>query len=317
MFSHLSRLLTLRTLAGAACLGVTAAGVLLAGDPLPPAAPFVAPPSVASATPLAASTKSTSVAISDVTLARSILTAIDADPVLKNVNVIVSVVDRGVVVGGPVATEELKRRVEVVVRSVPGIESVKNTCFVHANPGLLLRATAERMKPGAKENSVATLPGVAVPPAAPDGFLPPVPPQPPSDLLASAASPGAIVAQHPAVPPISILGGPVNPGGSGAVVKVAPVPPGASPTPPPALPTTPGALTGTTTTARPADVKAAVAAIRKADPRFARLLVELKPDGGLFITGWSAKAADAWDFATELRKIPGITRVAMDPQLVK
>ncbi len=49
----------------------------------------------------------------------------------------------------------------------------------------------------------------------------------------------------------------------------------------------------------------------------ARLLVELKPDGGLFVTGWSATAADAWDFAAELRKVPGVVRVAVDPQLVK
>ena len=96
-----------------------------------------------------------------------------------------------------------------------------------------------------------------------------------------------------------------------------PLPPIASPAPTPALPTAPGALTGTTTTAKPTDLKAAVAAIRKNDARFARLLVELKPDGGLFISGWSAKASDAWDFAAELRRIPGVSRVAVDPQLVK
>jgi hypothetical protein len=306
MITHLSRLLTLRTLAAAACLGITAAaGALLAGDP--PATPVATPPAA----------KAKPVAISDVTLARAVLAAIDADPVLKNVNLIVSVVDRGAVIGGPVTTEEVKRRAEVVVRSVPGIESVKNTCFVQADPDPLLRAVAERMKPGAQPTSVAALPSVAIPPAAPDGFLPPVPPQPPSDLLASAPAPGTVVAQHPTVPPLGVLGAPVAPAGPGAVAKVTPLPPVASPTPTPALPTSPGSLTGTTTTAKPADLKAAVAAIRKNDARFARLLVELKPDGGLFISGWSAKAADAWDFATELRKIPGVARVAVDPQLVK
>ena len=56
------------------------------------------------------------------------------------------------------------------------------------------------------------------------------------------------------------------------------------------------------------------AALRKADPRFARLTVELKPDGGLFVSGWSAKPSDVWDFATELRKVPGVVRVTVDPQ---
>ncbi len=62
---------------------------------------------------------------------------------------------------------------------------------------------------------------------------------------------------------------------------------------------------------------AAVAAVRAADARFARLTVEVKPDGGLFVTGSAAKAEDAWDFAGALRKVPGVARVALDPNLVK
>jgi hypothetical protein len=173
------------------------------------------------------------------------------------------------------------------------------------------------MKPGAKPTGVAALPGVALPPTAPEGFLPPVPPQPPTDLLASAGSPGTVVAQLPTVPPVSVLGGPVAPVGPGAVAKVQPLPPIANPAPTPALPTAPGALTGSTAPAKPTDVLASVTAVRKTDARFARLLVEVKPDGGLFVTGWSAKALDAWDFATELRKVPGVVRVAVDPNLVK
>lgn len=307
MFTHLTRYASLRTLAAAACAGVTAAaGALVAGDPLPPAAPVAPPAAVAKP-----------VAISDVALARTVLAAIDADPVLKDVNLIVSVVDRGAVIGGPVTTDDVKRRAEAVVRRVPGVESVKNVCFVQADPDPLLRAVAERMKPGARPTAVAALPGVSVPPAAPDGFIQPVPPQPPSDLLASAGAPGTVVAQLPTVPPVGVLGAPVAPAGPGAVAQVQPLPPVASPAPAPALPTSPGALTGSAAPARPADVRAAVVAARKADTRFARLLVELKPDGGLFVTGWSATATDAWDFAAELRKVPGVVRVAVDPQLVK
>ena len=306
MFTHLARYASLRTLAGAACVGATAAaGVLAAGDPLPPAASVAPPAAVAKP-----------VAVSDVTLARTVLAAIDADPVLKDVNLIVSVVDRGAVIGGPVTTDEVKRRAEAVVRRVPGVESVKNVCFVQADPDPLLRGVAERMKPGARPAAVAALPGVAVPPAAPDGYIPPVPPQPPSDLLAANGAP-TVVAQLPTVPPVGILGAPVGAVGPGAVVKVQPLPPVAAPAPAPMLPTAPGALTGAAAPAKPADVKAAVVAARAADARFARLLVELKPDGGLYISGWSATAADAWAFAAELRKVPGITRVAVDPQLVK
>lgn len=293
MFSHLSQFATLRALAGATSLFlVGTAGVLIAGDPLPPAAP-------AAAKPVAPK----SVAVSDVTIARAVLVAIDADPTLKDVNFVVSVVDRGAVIGGPVATEEIRKRAEAVVRGVPGVESVKNVCFVQADPDPLLRAVAARPKPA----GVAALPGVALPPTAPEGFLPPVPPQPPSDLVATAPKP--VEALRPALPTgpaVNVLGAPVAPG---SIAKTQPLPT--------TTPAAPAALTGSPSSAGATDVQTAVAAVRKADPRFARLTVESKPDGGLLVTGWSARATDAWDFAAELRKLPGVARVAVDPQLVR
>ncbi len=290
MFSHPTRLATLRTLTGAAVLALAGTtGAVFAGDPLPPVAPVAKP-----------------VAISDVTLARAVLAAIDADPALKNVNLVVSVVDRGAVIGGPVATDDIKKHAEAVVRAVPGVESVKNACFVQPDPDPLLRAAVERMKPGAKPAGVAALPGVALPPTAPEGFLPPVPPQPPSDLVVTAPKP--VEALRPALPlgpAVNILGAPVAPAAPGSAPKASPVPPA------------PAALTGSTVTEKPTDVPTAVAAIRKSDPRFAKLTAEQKPDGGLLVSGWSAKPADAWDFAAELRKVPGVARVAVDPRLVK
>ena len=95
-------------------------------------------------------------AISDVALARSVLAAIDADPVLKDVNLIVSIVDRAAVIGGPVVSEDVKKRVEQVVRGVAGVESVKNVCFVQTEPDPLLRAIAQRLKPDAKSSSSAS-----------------------------------------------------------------------------------------------------------------------------------------------------------------
>jgi hypothetical protein len=252
-----------------------------------------------------------------VTIARAVLAAIDADPVLKDVNLIVSVVDRGAVLGGPVATEEIKKHAEKVVRGVPGIESVKNVCFVQADPDLLLRAVAERMKPGTKPTGVAALPGVALPPGAPEGFLPPVPPQPPSDLIVGTPAPKPVETLRPTLPTgpaVGILGGPVSPAGPGTITKVSPLP-AVAPTPAP-LPTAPTALTSSPAATKPTDLPTAVTAIRKADSRFAKLQVESKSDG-LFVTGSCAKPSDAWDFAAELRKVPGVTRITVDPQLVK
>lgn len=307
MFTQLSRLVRstrLRILTGTACLAMSgAAGALIASDPdpIPPAAAPSAPPEATA--PVQAA-----VTISDVTLARTVLVAMDADPLLKDVNIIVSVVDRGAVIGGPVSSEEIKKRAEEIVRSVRGIESVKNTCFVQADPDPLLRAMIERLRPGVRPTDVTALPGVAIAPTAPEGYLPPVPQQPASDLLASANNSNTRVAQSPSLPGINILGAPVSPYSPSATAKV-PVP---SPTP------TPGSLTSSSTTvAKPADIQAAATAIRKNDARFARLAVELKPDGGLYVTGWSAKAKDAWDFATELRKIPGVPHVGVDQNLVK
>ncbi|HEY1187118.1 MAG TPA: BON domain-containing protein [Gemmata sp.] len=286
MFSHLLTSKTLRTLAAVA--GVAATGHVFATDPLPPAAPAAKP-----------------VSISDVSLANQINAAFDADPILRNVQVLVSVVDRGAVIFGPVNSEEVKKRAEAVARTVPGIASVKNTCFVDADPDPLLRAVASQMKPGTKPAGATPLPGVALPPTAADGFIPKAPPQPPTDLVAMSPN-KTVVAQHPNVlgAPVNVLGAPVIPRPTGAPL----LPPAGTPAP--------GALTGSTS-AKPADMQTAVAAVRATDPRFAKLTAEVKSDGKVFVSGSVAKAEDAWDFATALRKVPGVTRIALDPNTVK
>ncbi len=292
MFTHLSRSVRssrLRTLAGATCLvAFGAAGVLVAGDALPaPARPSAAAPPAAKAAE-----------VSDVTLARAVLAAFDADPMLKDVNLVVSVVDRGAVIGGPVTGDDVKRHAEEVVRGIRGIQSVKNGCFVQPDPDPLLRAAASRLR-SEPRRSTAALPGVALTPTSPEGYLPPVLSRPPADALASVNEPKKTVVQRPSLPGVSVLGAPVSPVAPGTI-HTAPAP---------------GSLTAAP--ARPANLRAAVTAIRDADARFARLAVERKPDGGLLVVGWSAKASDAWDFAAQLRKIPGVTQVAVDQNLVK
>jgi hypothetical protein len=291
MFTHLWRSRTLRTLAGA--------GLLALAGPAGPARP--ADPPVKT------------VAFSDVAISNAVLAAIDADAELKGVNLVVSVVDRGAVIGGPVLTDEVKARAERVVRAVPGVASVKNLCFVQPAPDALVRAVAEGLKPAAKPTTAA-LPGVALPPTAPDGFLPPLAPLPPSDLIVGAPKPvEALRPTASGVPPVNVLGGPVAVPGTAAVPQVKPLPTSA---PPPAVvkplfPTAPVALG-----AAPAypDVPTAVAALRK-EARFARLDVKTTATG-LLVVG-AAQPADVWEYIAELRKVPGVARVEPDPQLVK
>lgn len=313
MFSHLSRFVTPRALAGA--ISFALAGTVSAADPLPPAAPVVP---VSSPPPRAGHGGAPKpVAIADVALSRAVLAALDADPRLKDVNLIVSVVDRGAVIGGPVATEDIRKHAEKVVRGVAGVESVKNVCFVSAAPEPLLRAAAEGLKPAPKPLAAA-LPGVTPPPDRhDDGFIPPLAPLPPGELVVN--GPKAVETLRPSassVPPVNVLGGPVAAAGTGAVVKVNPLPTVAAPEPAkplfPTAPATPAALSS----APYPDVPTAVAALRKKDA-FARLDVKTMPDGGILVVGSAAKASDVWDFVTELRKVPGVTRIAPSADLVK
>jgi hypothetical protein len=240
--------------------------------------------------------------LSDVMLARSVLTALDADAELKGVNLVVSVVDRVAVIGGPVATTRQARRAEELVRAVPGIERVKNTCFVTQVPDPLLKAVADRLGSTLPERpTMPDLPGVLT------GTMP-TSPFPPGGAEANrvAAKPGTVTALKPPLPAgtaIGFLGAPV--GASGKTNTAAATPP-----PPPA--TAPGVLTGTTPPApvRLADVLAAAGEARKAEARFARLTVEMR-DGVLVIGGSAPQPSDAWDFAAKLRTIPGVTRVAV------
>lgn len=235
------------------------------------------------------------VALSDVALARDALLALDAYPVLKNVNLIVSVVDRGAVIGGPVTSNEIRKRAEAVVRGVPGIASVKNACFVDADADPLMRAAAARLKGAPAPAGVPVLP-LVLPPAAAPAALPPFPPAAPTDLVALKSG-NEVVAQRPPLgPPVGLLGAPTAIAPPGAPVGGA---------------TAPGTLAAHT------DLLAAVAAVRKADARFAGTTVEPKPNGALFVSGRVAEPAHALALAEKLRELPGVKLVVVDPILLK
>ncbi len=227
--------------------------------------------------------------LSDVMLARTALTAIDADPDLRGVNVVVSIVDRVAVIGGPVSGQRQSKRVEEIIRSIPGIADVRNTCFVSAGPDPLLNTVAEKLVSSLPPRPMLfDLPGVITGTVGPS-----------SPTSGNGSSTTMVATTDPAKPVValkpsaeaSVLGGPVSP------APPAPVSVGSSPVP--------GTLT-----ANRNDVIAMTDAVRKTEARFARLTVEIR-DGVLVIAGAAPLAADAWDYAEKLRAIPGVTRVAV------
>lgn len=275
---------TLRALVLAAPLGVAGLSAAPAADPAP--------------------------GISDVVLARSALAALDADAQLRDVTLVVSVVDGVAVVGGAVPSAEHGKRAEWLVRRVHGIADVRNRCFVEQGVDPLIRAMATRL-PAAPRLPLATeLPGVV--PSPKTGLVEEVTLPPESNLLAVGPGERAVVARKPTAPGENVLLPPVGLPGT--------VPPVVAPLVPPALP--PGMLTSVPPVVVPAtvpgtaDVLRAADAARKADRRFAGLTVELR-SGTLVIGGTAAKASDAWDFAQELRRIPGVSRVAVGNVAVK
>lgn len=264
----------LRSLAFAAGLTATA-DVALAADPVPPA----------SAVP----------GLSDVVLARSVLAALDAEPELRGVNLVVSVVDRVAVIGGGVPSAAVSKRAEQVVHKVKGVKDVRNVCFVAATPDPLLKAVANKHDTMLPPRPVmAGLPGVLTNQLSPDVPLPPS-----MNVAVSEPAGSKVVAlRPPSAGVVSVLGAPVGPLGSGIVVV--------SPPPVPAI--APGVLTGTAATAD--NVLVAAGEARKTDPRFAKLTVELR-NGTLVVGGSAPLASDAWDFAKKLQTLPGVTRVAV------
>lgn len=215
----------------------------------------------------------------DMDLARTALAALDADPTLRDFNLVVSVVDRVAVVGGPVGSDAMKKRAEQLVAGVPGVRGVRNGCFVTATPEpLLFAADRPAPRPALPPVALPRKTGVAEAPA----------PEPDRVALAEPAE-RSVVARRPANPADAILLPPVASGVGGPAF--APYP-------------TPTVLTG-----RPA-LAEAVEAVRRADPRFAGLRAELR-GGEVVVTGTAARADDAWELADRLRAVPGVTRVAV------
>lgn len=250
-----------------------------------------------------------SATVSDTVLARSVLVAIDTDPELRGVNLVVSIVDGVAVIGGPVSSTSVVKRAEWVVRRVPGIKDVKNGCFVASGPDPLMTALAEKLGTSRPPRTMtAELPGVLTGPQ-PAGWSAPATPtaQNPS-LVAVTPNSNTVVAQKPPPPAgggLGVLGAPVSPVALGS----APAPIGVGGRD---FMTVPARLTASGIPAQPTtnDILTSAGNVKKVEARFANLTIELN-NGILLIGGTSPKASDAWDLAEKLRQIPGVSRVVI------
>ena len=240
-------------------------------------------------------------AVSDVVLARAALAALDADSQLKDVNLLVSVVNRVAVIGGPVASAETGKRAAAIIRRVEGIADVKNHCFVQPGLDPLLLALASHSPSSPRRVAATELPGIVASPKT--GVVEEVLPSPGENSFAAVApAEKTVVARRPASPGESVLLPPV--GASGTIpLGVAPIAP---PAPSAILTSVPPAASA----GRGADALGAAEMLRKSEQRFAGLTLTLR-EGTIVIAGKAVRAADTWDLAQELRRIPGVSRVAV------
>ena len=239
---------------------------------------------------------------SDVVLAAKVSAAIAANPDLAGLNLTVDVVNRAAEIGGPVPDAAAVPKIEAAARTVPGVLSVRVTGWVTGAEDPLTAAVRKELAgPPAPATAKPALPTLVLVPR-PD----PATTTPPSALPRPAAAEpadGSVTAQRiPAAVANGFLLAPVGP--NGVDPSAAPAPYGAIvyPTIPPQ-----GVPVGTLTSGGTA---VAIDAARTADPRFARLGVELR-GGTAVISGLSVRLADAWDFAAAVRKVPGVERVVV------
>lgn len=231
--------------------------------------------------------------VTDAELTRRIQTVLSADSVLRGRSLVVSVVDGVAVVGGPVASNEESARIGQLLKVVPDLSDVKISAWVPAIEDPLKKQIANRLK---EREAPAS--------------------QPNNRLVSNEPRPVArVVVQRyePPVPALSLLNDPLPktlsavPARNDAAYSPLPAPAPAAPDgppqyptiPPPAVPVAPGQ-----------DVDSAIDAVRKGEPRFANLTVQIR-SGTVTVAGSAAGAEDAWDFIAKVRKVPGVDRVVL------
>lgn len=255
-------------------------------------------------------------ALNDAKLTRSALSALDSDPKLRDIPLVVSVVDRQAVLGGVVPTVELSQRAEVIVRRATGVE-VKNRCLVQPRPDPLIQAVADRITPSSIPEPSKDLPGIVIPPRMNSI----------SNTISHHTRPTGDKRNgdshtHPQTPP-PIVAFKIDPQAAqrpSLLLEPTASPTGPRPVAEPPVPThtlVPTRLTthAATQTTKPSqaipsamECSTRIQCLLKDNPRFANLNVQFHA-GVVNITSSTNHEADAWDFAENVRKIPGVRSV--------
>ncbi|QEL17210.1 BON domain-containing protein [Limnoglobus roseus] len=234
----------------------------------------------------------------DADLTQRVQTVLNADAVLKSRSLIVSVVDGVAVVGGPVASQDEAARIRQLLRVVPGLSDAKVSAWVPAVEDPLKQKIAERLK--AREMPVASV--------APVNRVAQNDPRPNGRVVVQRYTPVA-----PELPPIPLLLQPTTtalallPARTDSAYSPIPAPPPPAPEGPPQYPTIPSPAVPVTPKQ---DVATAVEVVRSGQTRFGDLTARVQY-GIVTIDGAVAEAEDAWEFATQVRKVPGVDRVVL------
>ncbi|HEY2785306.1 MAG TPA: BON domain-containing protein [Fimbriiglobus sp.] len=242
--------------------------------------------------------------------------ALEKDPVLKNLNLWLSVSDGVVLVNGGVPDEVTKGKIEAVLAKVPGVSVVRVTAWVAPAEDPIRKLVEDRLVgvPDAPLPNKYAAPSLAVNPILPGAVPDEIPGLPVG--IGAVPSPasrptGTVVAQR--FDPASV-GGFLQP----PVVATngsATLPPGFDVPPPPVGPAAYPTIRATRVPVAPVELSPADAAlellaVRKSDPRFAGLIAVLR-NGSALVTGSAATRADAEAFAGAVGKVPGVGRVAV------
>ena len=227
---------------------------------------------------------------SDPVLAINTKAALANDPMLKQLNLMVSVVDRVAVVGGPVPSDAHLKRVESILNDVDGLSARRVTCWVMPSK---YDPLADRL---AQELRDSTRPSVIR-----------TPPRPPVLSLPNSYEPRpdrrqtGNVTVNRVEPEQSVSDFLLSPTLLSEPQAISPKPSSPVTIPPTNVPTQPS---------EPSTLAQRITAVQRGDKRFAQFQVTLRSDY-LLIAGFAERDSDSWAFARALRELPGIERIVV------
>ncbi len=234
-------------------------------------------------------------------LALRVQSAITNDTELgrHQLKLLVNVLDGVAVIGGPVPSLDVRPRLEAVVSTIEGIRRVKLTVWVPApaNVDPLVTRVGEQMAPPRRTEAK---------PASPPPVLLSVPTE--GGRTADTAARVKDAERLPGLsdPVVSVTTSDRRPAAGVPGSQPPPYPP----IPATNLPTEPVPEGGWQSVPARTDPYDKVSAELKRNAKFAGLRVEVA-NGVATVTGTAARHADAWDFAAEVRNLPGVQRVVV------